>query len=83
MAHNGGMEENVADVTDLAAYNYEYFDQHVAEGGHEKDEAAFRAGFQAGEAAEDFSLPSLDGDEVRLSHLWKSKPLVMEFGSFT
>jgi len=83
-ADNIRMEESVTDVTDLVAYNYTYFDQHVAEGGHKKDEAAFRACFHAGEIAEDFTLPRLDdGAGVRLSALWKSKPLVMEFGSFT
>lgn len=82
-ADNRGMEESVANMADLAAYNYTHFDRHVAEGGHERDEADFRACFHAGEIAEDFTLPRLDGAGVRLSDLWKSKPLVMEFGSFT
>jgi hypothetical protein len=82
-ADNRGMGESMTNATDLAAYNYAHFDQYVAEGGHEKDEATFRACFHVGEKAEDFTLPRLDGAGVRLADLWKSKPLVMEFGSFT
>jgi hypothetical protein len=65
-------------------YNYAYFDRHVAAGADSEDEAAFRASFHAGERAEDFALVRLDdGAQVNLSDLWRSKPLVMEFGSFT
>jgi hypothetical protein len=78
------MEESAVDVTDPGVYNYMYFDQYIAEGWHDKDEAAFRDCFHAGEKAEDFTFPRLDdGTGVWLSDLWKSKPLVMEFGSFT
>lgn len=67
-----------------AAYNYAHFDQYVAAGGHREDEAAFRASSRAGEAAADFTLPRLDdGAQIRLADLWRDKPLVMEFGSFT
>jgi hypothetical protein len=66
------------------SYNYAYFDRHVAAGADSEDEAAFRASFRAGERAEDFALVRLDdGAQVNLSHLWRSRPLVMEFGSFT
>jgi hypothetical protein len=69
---------------DADGYNYEYFDRHVAAGADEQDEAAFRASFRAGEAAGDFTVVRLDdGARVSLSDLWRSKPLVMEFGSFT
>jgi hypothetical protein len=65
-------------------YNYVYFDRHVEAGADDADEAAFRASFGAGEPAGDFPLVRLeDGAQVRLSQLWRSKPLVMEFGSFT
>ena len=48
------------------------------------DEAAFWASPRAGQAAPDFALPRLgDGGSVSLSDLWRSRPLVMEFGSFT
>jgi hypothetical protein len=67
-----------------AAYNYPRFDEYVAAGGDVADEAAFWASPQAGQRAPDFTLPRLgDGAGVRLSDLWRSRPLVMEFGSFT
>lgn len=72
------------DPVDLAKYNYARFDEHIAEGGEQEADAAFRRAFRAGERAADFSLQRLDdGAQVRLSDLWRSKPLVMEFGSFT
>jgi hypothetical protein len=69
---------------DAASYNYPYFDAYVAESGDLADEAAFWRSAAAGQRAEDFSLPRF-GDEalVSLSGLWRTKPLVMEFGSFT
>jgi hypothetical protein len=69
---------------DADDYNYEYFDRHVAAGADDRDEAAFRASFRAGERAGDFTVVRLDdGAPVALSELWRSRPLVMEFGSFT
>ena len=65
-------------------YNYTYFDRWVADETDLGDEAAFRASFRAGEIAADFSMIRLDdGERVSLSGLWRAKPLVMEFGSFT
>ena len=67
-----------------AVYNYPRFDDYVAAGGDVADEAAFWASPRAGQRAPDFALPRLgDGPGVRLSDLWRSRPLVMEFGSFT
>lgn len=72
------------DAADLASYNYAHFDQHIAEGGEQEMTVAFRETFRAGQRAGDFPLHSLDdAARVRLSELWRSKPLVMEFGSFT
>lgn len=72
------------DGSDQADYNYTYFDQYVVKGGHDADEAAFRASFHAGDPAADFCLLRLaDGARVGLASMWESKPLVMEFGSFT
>jgi hypothetical protein len=69
---------------DAAPYNYSHFDRYVADGSDMVDEAAFWESPRAGERAEDFPLLLLgDGAQVRLSGLWRSKPLVMEFGSFT
>ena len=73
-----------ADRKAVAGYNYPHFDEHVASGGDLADEAAFWGSPRAGNAAPDFTLPRLgDGAHVRLSELWRSGPLVMEFGSFT
>lgn len=73
-----------APATDEPGYNYVNFDRHVASGGDIADEDAFRASFHAGDQADDFTLTRLDdGEQVKLSDLWRSKPLVMEFGSFT
>lgn len=74
----------MSDVADLAKYNYARFDEHIAEGGEQEMEDAFRHTFRAGQRAADFPLRRLDdGARVRLSDLWRSKPLIMEFGSFT
>ena len=73
-----------ADREGAVPYNYPLFDDYVAGGGDMADEAAFWDAPRAGERAADFLLPRLgDGAQVRLSELWRSKPLVMEFGSFT
>ena len=67
-----------------ASYNYSHFDGYVADAGDMADEDAFWASPRAGQRAPDFTLPRLgDGAGITLSDLWRSKPLVMEFGSFT
>ena len=69
---------------DAPPYNYHHFDSYIATGGDVADEAAFRDSPWAGQRAEDFTLPRLaNGAQVSLPGLWRSKPLVMEFGSFT
>lgn len=73
-----------ADRDSTAVYNYPRFDEYVAAGGDLADEAAFWASPRVGQRAPDFFLPRLGGGgSVRLSELWRSGPLVMEFGSFT
>ena len=73
-----------ADRDSTAAYNYPRFDEYVAAGGDLADEDAFWASPRVGQRAPDFTLPRLgDGAGVRLPDLWRSRPLVMEFGSFT
>jgi hypothetical protein len=67
-----------------AVYNYARFDDYVANGVDTADESAFWASPRVGQRAPDFTLPRLgDGADITLSGLWRSKPLVMEFGSFT
>ena len=74
----------VANGDEAARYNYRNFDAWVAALGDLADEAAFAASPSAGQPAPDFTLPRLgDGAPITLSGLWGSKPLVMEFGSFT
>ncbi len=69
---------------EAAMYNYRNFDAWVEALGDLADEAAFAASPSAGQRAPDFTVPRLgDGALVSLSELWRSKPLVMEFGSFT
>jgi hypothetical protein len=73
-----------ADGCSPAAYNYPRFDEYVASGEDRADEAAFWASPRAGQSAPDFTLARLgDGAAVRLSDLWRSRPVVLEFGSFT
>lgn len=67
-----------------AAYNYQRFDEYVESGGEVAEFAAFPDHLHAGDPAPDASLVLLeDGSEVRLSDLWASRNLVLEFGSFT
>ena len=69
---------------DAPPYSYPHFDRYIATGGDVADEAAFRDSPWAGQRAEDFTLLRLaDRTQVGLAGLWRSKPLVMEFGSFT
>ena len=69
---------------EAAMYNYRNFDAWVAALDDLADEAAFAKSPSAGQRAPDYTLPRLgDGAPVSLSGLWRSKPLVMEFGSFT
>jgi|ETNmetMinimDraft_16_1059900.scaffolds.fasta_scaffold458067_1 cytochrome oxidase Cu insertion factor (SCO1/SenC/PrrC family) len=57
-------------------YNYEIFRRS------ETGFALFRTVAHAGDPMPDFTLPSLDGEEVTLSSL-RGKPMMIEFGSIT
>jgi hypothetical protein len=84
VSEHRSMQQSGTDETGLAGYNYVNFDHHVATGTDIADEVAFGGSFSAGEPAADFSLVRLDdGAQQKLSELWRPKPLVMEFGSFT
>ena len=67
----------------VAGYNYERFDAYVETGEDEREFGAFPNMLQAGERAPDGELALLDGGRVRLSELWRQRPVVLEFGSFT
>lgn len=67
-----------------SAYNYERFDEYVSSGAEISEFGAFPDHLHAGDAAPDASLTALDdGREVKLSDLWGTRNLVLEFGSFT
>lgn len=69
---------------DPGVYNYAYFDDHIAEGNEQAALASFRECLHVGQRAVDVELTRLDDETpVRLSELWQSQPLVVEFGSFS
>jgi hypothetical protein len=67
----------------VAAYNYECFDGYVESGEDEREFTAFPNKLHAGERAPDGELLTLEGPRVRLSELWSTCAVVLEFGSFT
>jgi hypothetical protein len=64
-------------------YNYERFDAYVERGEEEQEFGAFPGLLRAGERAPEGELRQIDGERVRLSELWRSNGVVLEFGSFT
>jgi hypothetical protein len=67
-----------------SGYNYEHFDTYVEGGAELAEFAAFPNHLHVGAPAPDASLTRLDDrDTVRLSDRWRTRTLVMEFGSFT
>ena len=67
----------------MAGYNYQRFDAYVESGEDEREFGTFPKMLHAGERAPDGELTLLDGGRVRLSELWRQRPVVLEFGSFT
>lgn len=67
----------------MSAYNYEHFDEYVEAGEDEHEFGAFPNMLHAGERAPDGELTILGGGRVRLSELWRTTGIVLEFGSFT
>ena len=65
------------------SYNYERFDVYVESGEDEREFAAFPNMLHAGERAPDGAVTILDGEPTRLSTLWATRGVVLEFGSFT
>lgn len=65
-------------------YNYPRFDDYVEHGPEREEFAAFANGLHAGDAAPSFAVTRLDdGERLEVSELWRSRDVVMEFGSFT
>ena len=60
-------------------YNYESFSRSESAGKSNE----FKTSLRVGEEAPDFELPSLDGDQVRLSAFRGQKHVLLEFGSIT
>jgi hypothetical protein len=67
----------------VADYNYERFDLYVESGEDMREFGAFPNVLHAGERAPDGVLCTLDGEHVRLSDLWETTGVMLEFGSFT
>lgn len=68
----------------MSDYNYEHFDEYVRRGAAGAEFPAFRDLLHVGDPAPDFVAARLDdGAAVTASELWRSGPVVMEFGSFT
>jgi hypothetical protein len=66
-----------------STYNYERFDDYVANGAEEAEFAAFPDRLHAGDAAPEISGTLLDGGQLALSEMWRRRTVVVEFGSFT
>lgn len=67
-----------------AQYNYERFDDYVADGREEREFAAFPNRLHAGDAAPEITGLLLDErNDLALSEIWRQRTVVVEFGSFT
>lgn len=65
-------------------YNYERFDTYVADGGEEREFAAFPNHLHAGDPAPEISgLLLNERNHLALSEIWRRRTVVVEFGSFT
>lgn len=64
---------------EIDEYNYSTFTTSEARG----KSSAFKAIARVGEDAPDFSLPTPEGEHVRLSELRGRKHVLLEFGSIT
>ncbi len=63
----------------ISVYNYETFNRSESSA----KAGDFAARLRAGEEAPDFSLPTLDGETVRLSAFRDRRHVLLEFGSIT
>ncbi len=78
------VEDAGDDAPDAGAYNYDRFDLYVEDARERREFEAFPNLLHAGDPA-----PEIDGilldthDRVTLSHIWRQRTVVIEFGSFT
>ena len=63
----------------VSAYNYKTFSRSESSA----KAGEFAARLRAGEEAPDFTLPTLDGEAVRLAAFKGSRHVLLEFGSIT
>lgn len=68
---------------DDQGYNYERFDDYVANGAEQREFGAFPNVLHAGDMAPEVTGVLLDGGQMSLSRVWSRQPVVIEFGSFT
>ena len=72
-------QQSAPSLTDLDDYNYTTFTPSEARG----KSSAFKTIARVGEEAPDFSLPTPEGQHVRLSEFRGQKHVLLEFGSIT
>jgi hypothetical protein len=59
-------------------YNYDTFRRHMMQ-----EHMHFRSGPAPGQLAPDFTLPTMDGGQFRLSERRGRRPVLVEFASIT
>ena len=72
-------QQSAPSLADLDDYNYTTFTTSEARG----KSSAFKTIALVGEEAPDFSLPTPEGQHVRLSEFRGEKHVLLEFGSIT
>ncbi|CAN5523594.1 hypothetical protein BH23ACT7_BH23ACT7_08130 [soil metagenome] len=78
------VEDAGDDAPDATAYNYDRFDVHVEDGRERREFEAFPNLLHAGDPAPEIDGLLLNtGGRITLSHIWRKRTVVIEFGSFT
>ena len=72
-------QQSAPSLADLDDYNYTTFTSSEARG----KSSAFKKIARVGDEAPDFSLPTPEGQHVRLSEFRREKHVLLEFGSIT
>ena len=72
-------QQSAPSLADLDDYNYTTFTTSEARG----KSSTFKTIARVGEEAPDFSLPTPEGQHVRLSEFRGEKHVLLEFGSIT
>lgn len=78
------VEDAGDDAPDATAYNYDRFDVYVEDGRERREFEAFPNLLHAGDPAPEIDGLLLNtGGRITLSHIWRKRTVVIEFGSFT